>query len=388
MKKASVKILLKKNKEDELGKTPIYIRITANRKTSFISTGHKIQKRYWDEKNEMVKDVHKYADQINRDITSKKKEILDDLINASIKGQQISAKDAKDLQTKKLNDIFQFADQYIIQAKNNKEEGTVENYEKHLKKLEQFQKERVLNFEDITVDYLYSFEEWLRGDGVKRRKGKDPSNYIAVIMRTIRKFFNVAKSRGIISCYPFTQYELPKTSGGNKPYLTLKELAKWHEFTFETENNTYKESALYFLFACYSGLRLSDWSDFTEAKIKDRNISLKATKNKSWVAVPLHDKFIEVIHEMKKVPLTISEPTLNGTLKKIAEYLKVNKSLSTHSGRKTFAVTMCLERGVSAETAAKLMGITLAVFENNYSFITPDKIMLETSKAWKDFNNS
>jgi hypothetical protein len=43
-----------------------------------------------------------------------------------------------------------------------------------------------------------------------------------------------------------------------------------------------------------------------------------------------------------------------------------------------------LERGVSSETAAKLMGITLAVFEKNYSFVTAEKIKLETDKAWKD----
>jgi hypothetical protein len=45
---------------------------------------------------------------------------------------------------------------------------------------------------------------------------------------------------------------------------------------------------------------------------------------------------------------------------------------------------MCLERGISSETAAKLMGITLSVFEKNYSYVTSDKILMETSAAWKD----
>jgi integrase len=223
-------------------------------------------------------------------------------------------------------------------------------------------------------------------DNVKGREGADPNNYIAAIMRTVRSHFNEAVSRGITSNYPFgkNKYILPDETPGNKDFLSLAELKKWHEFTFETTHETFSQVSLYFLFACYTGLRLSDWSDFVEGKIRDRNISLKATKNKSWVNVPLHDGLIQVIKRMKEIPLTISEPTINKRLKTLAGELKINKKLSTHCGRKTFAVTMCLERGVSSETAAKLMGITLAVFEKNYSFVTAEKIKLETDKAWKD----
>lgn len=381
MQKYSVKLVLRKNKQNQLGQCPIYIRITINRDTSFITTGHQVPEKAWDEKTERVRDTYAYHKQINTDLAKKKHDILDELVQAAVKGKPLSAEAVKQTQKEKLNNIFSFAENFKKQVANNRSKGTLKNYDKHLKKLEDFAG-KDLNFENIDSDFLYKFEDHLRNGGVDNREGKDPNNYIDVIMRTIRKLFNDARKRQLITHYPFDQYEMPKISGGNKPYLTLEELDQWHRFTFETEHPVYKEVALYFLFGCYTGLRLSDWREFVEAKIKERNISLQATKNKAWIAVPLHDRLISTIQEMKKIPLTLVEPTINRNLKVIAKYLKINKKLSTHSGRKTFAVTVCLERGVSAETTAKLMGITLAVFEKNYSFITPDKIQLETAKAW------
>lgn len=381
MKKHTVRLLLKGNKKNAMGLYPIYLRITVNRKTSFISTGYTIAKKFWEERTESVKEGHPMHEEINLDIQNKKKEILQELIHASVKGRPLSAETVK--AHKQLNDIYLFAESFKKQTQSSKEASTLTNYDKHLSKLKDFAGD-ALSFDAIDVDFLYRFEAWLRNGGVKSREGKNPNNYIDAILRTLRTLFNAARKKGVIAHYPFAQYEMPKTTTGNKPYLTLKELYSWHDFAFATEHPTFKQTALYFLFACYTGLRLSDWRNFAEADIKDRNISVQATKNKAWVAVPLHDRLIQTIALMKQVPLTVSEPTINTKLKLVAAHLGIKKALSTHSGRRTFAVTMCLERGISAETTAKLMAITLAVFEKNYSFISKEKVFLETGKAWKD----
>lgn len=74
---------------------------------------------------------------------------------------------------------------------------------------------------------------------------------------------------------------------------------------------------------------------------------------------------------------------VNRTLKDVAEKLEINKKLSSHTGRHSFAITMCLNRGLSSEVAAELMGINLATFVDNYSQITKQKIFNEANKAWK-----
>jgi site-specific recombinase XerD len=381
MQRAAVKLILKNNKKNALGQYPIYLRIHSGGKRTYTSTGHYIFKTQWDERTESVRPTHTLHEEINSDILNRKKQVLDELLQASIDRKFKTAGQLKQVVSGELKNIFRFSDKLIKEGQHRRSKSTLSNYKKHLLKLELFVGERELDFDRVDPEYLRNFEAWLRDNINSRKEG---SNYIAAIMRTIRAHFNEAVSRGITNNYPFgkNRYQLPTETPGNKDFLSLPELKKWHKFTFETEHETYRQAALYFLFGCYTGLRLSDWAGFAEGKIRERNISLKATKNKAWVNVPLHDGLIEVIRKMKEVPLTIKEQTINLSLKEIADHLKIKKTLSSHSARRTFSITMCLERGMSSETTAKLMGITLAVFEKSYSLVTKEKIMLETSKAW------
>src|SRR5690349_18562611 len=91
MQKYTVKLLLKKNKKNKVGQYPIYLRITANRQTSFISTGRYIPLKLWDEKAEQVRETHPLAGEINTDIFNRKKEALQGFIHAGVKGKTVSA---------------------------------------------------------------------------------------------------------------------------------------------------------------------------------------------------------------------------------------------------------------------------------------------------------
>lgn len=383
MQKYTVVLLLKKNKKNSKGQYPIYLRITVDRKASFISTGHFIPEKYWDNRNEQVKEDYAFAPEINTDILQKKKEVMANFIEAGVKGQSKSSKEIKDQSVlgSRKNDLFLFADKFIQEVKNKRSDSTREIWRKHLLKLETFIGAREINFEDITAEYLSRFEDYLLNKGVVHRKD-DSSNYAHAIIKTIRRFFTAAIKKGITAHYPFSEYEMPEYTPGDKDHLTLQELDKWTKFYKQTK--TLKEPALYFLFGCYSGLRISDWYLFDIKKRVHANyISLRAKKNGEWITVPLYDRLKFVIDEMRKVPLTLPEPVLNRQFKKVASQAKINKHISSHCGRKTFAVTICLERGVSSETAAELMGITLDTFVKSYSKVTPAKIRNETTQAWK-----
>lgn len=381
---ASVALLLKKNKENDKGHFPIWIRITIDRSPRFISTGHYIPSKFWDKKEEKVKDEYAFAKEINTDITQKKKEALQNIVNAGVKNERVTSASIKKMTVlaDKKNDFFVFADQYtnLMQAKRSG--GTLESWRKHLLKLEKFVGERKINFEDLTPDYLTQFENYLLGAGVKHRK--EGTNYAFAIMKTIRRFFNAAIKRKLITYYPFGDYEMPEQTAGDKDHLTLKELDAWTKFYNKTTRPDLKESALYYLFGCYSGLRISDWYLFDlKKRVHGDHIALRAKKNNQWITIPIHSRLKFVLSEMKRIPLRLPEPTMNSNFKVIAREAKINKHISSHCGRKTFAVTICLELGVSSETSAELMGITLDTFVKAYSKVTPAKIKTETEKAWK-----
>jgi integrase len=69
---------------------------------------------------------------------------------------------------------------------------------------------------------------------------------------------------------------------------------------------------------------------------------------------------------------------MNRTLKQLFK----GKKITTHCARHTFAITMCAEAGISAETCAELMAITLKTCVDNYYKVTNLKIDKECEEAW------
>jgi integrase/recombinase XerD len=384
MQKYTIKLILRKDKKNKLGLNPIYVRITINRRSSFMATGYHIHHSLWDERNERVKDTHPLASSMNLDITNKKRAVLDDVIQESIKKANITAASIKEksVQGKDRTNIFPFAERVSNELEGKRAGSTIKNWGWHLKKLEEFNGSRDLDFEQITKEYLTDFEVHLR-KSVKRIAGKNPNNYIGIIMMTIRGIFNAALKEELITCYPFKYYEIPEMTPGKKQRLTLNELDRWEEFLRDTKVKRYREVGTWFLFGCYTGLRVSDWRNFNfDEDIHHNYISVEAIKNKERVALPIHSRLERTLKTVKGMNLMKSVSDLNKTLKEMCKELKIKKSLSSHSARHTFAITMCAERGISAETCAKLMGITVVVCVQNYYKVTTAKIRAETEAAW------
>ncbi|MDI3320014.1 site-specific integrase [Pinibacter soli] len=378
MQKYSAKLILNTKKHNKKGQSPIWIRVIINRKTSYKATGYHIDAKFWDEKKEQVKSSYRDHSIINADITSKKTEVMQMLVHTQIKGEVISVQQVKSqMEHGNQENIFLFSDRFIDEVRHKRKPGTLENYRKHLKKLEDFHGSRNLRFEEITTDYLSKYENSLRDSEVG-------GNYVHALFKTIRTFFNAAIKRGVTQYYPFNVYENPVYEAPQKDYLSLKELKDWEKYADKVTNHVMKQTAVYFLLGCYSGLRISDWKQFEISKhLVEERIYLRATKNNEWVTMPLSTPLKRTLDRIREMPLDIEEPTLNEKLKDIAKELKIRKHITSHTGRHTFAITMCAERGISSETCAELMGITVKTCVENYYKVTNRKIDKETNEAWK-----
>lgn len=372
--KYTVKLMLYTYQSNDKGQYPIYIRITIDRKQVYIATGYYLKEQYWDQKNELVKN-HTEANIINADIISRKQTIVRKIVDCQVKGESITATQLKASVTKGYDhhNLFQFAEAFVQEVQYKRSDGTLKNYTKHLKVVELFHGSRSLSFEEIDHAWLVRFEEHLR-----QSVG---GNYIYVIWKTLKTFFNAAIKRKIITHYPFDTYENPEYTAPQKDYLTLKELDQLEKLADKTTNSTLKQTVVYFLLGCYSGLRLSDWQQFDyNQHYKDGRLFLRAKKNGEWVTMPVVGRLKRHLERVKMVPLKITEQEMNRTLKNIAG---IKKKISTHTGRKTFAVTMCSEMGISLEVCATIMGITMDVCMKNYYSVTPKKIEDELKSKWK-----
>lgn len=378
----TVKLILWKSGVNEKEEMPIYIQITIQRKTSYIATGHTTTVKNWDPKNQLVKHSHPDHKTINPDLTHRKGQVLKKIVELQVQGKEFSAKSIKtSFAGKDPTNIFNFIDKYCQEVKNKKSDDTIENYQKHRRKLKDFWGSENLHFEEITVDFLAKYEQHLRStEDDKKGAG---SNYVHAIWKTLKTWFNAAKKKKLIDVYPFDEYENPVYTDPEKDYLSLDELKELEVFADTTTNPVLKETATYFLFGCYSGLRISDWRKFDINKHVNKNrVQLRAKKNGEPVTVPLSGPLARNIERMRLVPLQIEEPTINEKIKVIAEKIQIEKYLTSHCARKTFAVTMCADNGISLEVCATLMGITVDVCFKNYYRITDYKINKEVITAW------
>jgi integrase len=379
--KYSIKLILYTHQANSLGQFPIYIRITINRKQAYIATGHYIDGKFWDKKAEKVKAGHMQADTLNPDITSRKQAIIQRIVEHQVKGQAITASELKKQATAKgdLHNLFEFCEAFSKEVEHKREDGTLENYRKHLKVVELFHGSRSLTFEDITHEWLVKFESYLRKPVPGKRKGLG-GNYIHAIWKTLKTFFNAAIKRKVIDHYPFTTYENPEYEAPQKDYMTLQELDELEKLLTETLDPLVKQTLVYFLLGCYTGLRISDLKKFDLNKhVRDGRLYLRAKKNGEWVTMPVVGRLAAHLERVKDCPLVRAEQELNRTLKKLIK----GKKITNHCGRHTFAIVMCGERGISAETAAELMGITLKTCVNAYYKVTNRKIDKECLAAWE-----
>lgn len=349
----------------------IYMDYTIEGKRKIKSTGHEVHPKYWDKKLQQIKDGHVRQDEINRSLVAIRSNIVQPVIDAQLTGTAVKVYKLGN------NDFYGFVESWIKEVSGNRAGSTIKNYEKHLRKIKAFAGDD-LTFEMIDGEFLTKYEHHVRAS---HREGKVNSTYITAVWRTLKKWFNVARKRGVTTNYPFDVYENPKDRANEKDYLTLKELDKWTEFV---QNSTGKihEAGMWFLFGCYTGLRVSDWFRFDKTNnIVKNELRLQAKKNKGHISIPIHSRLKEVLKTLPE--LTLYEQDINEKLKEIAEELKIKKHLTCSCSRKTFAVTMILEMGLNSEIGAHAMGITLSVFSRSYARITNKQVTKALITAWE-----
>ena len=114
--------------------------------------------------------------------------------------------------------------------------------------------------------------------------------------------------------------------------------------------------------------------------MRDGWLFLRAKKNGEDVTMPVAGRLARHLERVRVTPLTLVEQVINRTLKNVGG---IQKKISSHTARHSFAITLCAEQGISAETCAELMGITLVTCVNNYYKVTNRKIDKECLQAWE-----
>ena len=152
-----------------------------------------------------------------------------------------------------------------------------------------------------------------------------------------------------------------------------------------------------FLFSCYTGYAFVDAKKLTPQHIMTRNkgelwVVTSRTKTEITANVPLLPQAIRILEKYKDDPSCIaanrllpmkSNQKMNAYLKEIADLCDIEKNLTTHMARHTFATTITIENDVPIETLSKMLGHTKISTTQLYGRVKEKKIGRDMSKLKK-----
>lgn len=401
---ATVSIVYRKDKLNKKGEAPIHFRIIKNRKVSYIASSIMLPMDHWDFKANKIKPKHPNSARLNSFLANKFTELQDQVFEHETIQKSSTSRQLKDkVFGKRPTDFFSFADQVISDSAKNGKVGTYDKNRSIIAKLREYSKGASLAFQDINFDFLVKYERYL-----KDTLG-NAQNTVHKDFRYLRKLFNDAYRQDLIEHQeiPFLKYKL-KLEKTERIYLTEDELKLIEDF----EPTTGKKIELHkdmFVFAAYAGgLRVSDLLQLKWNHFDGTNINYTIMKTGSQLSVRVPNKALALIEkyrpekpnqnsfifpmlpenlnmkDAREVDSAISSATayINKNLKVIAEKTGIEKNISFHTSRHTWA-TRALKKGISIDKVSKLMGHSAIKETQIYAKI----VSSELDKAMDVFND-
>lgn len=265
---------------------------------------------------------------------------------------------------------LRFYDYYRVMCEKRlgtESRGNWGNWYSCLHHLKKYEKRENITFAEITPEWVQGFKDYLENEAVawghdfrKRIKDKPLSrNSKLSYFNKLRACLNQAYEEGVIPSNPMRGIDGFKPEEGTRMYLTLDEVRKLANTECE-----YPQIKAAFLFSCLTGLRRSDvlrltWGDvhkqgeFTRIIFRQKKTSGQEYLDISPQAAELMGKRGE---PDEHVFTDIHSPSCtNNTLKLWVARAGINKTITFHCGRHTFA-TLMLDIGTDIYTVSKLLG--------------------------------
>lgn len=220
------------------------------------------------------------------------------------------------------------------------------------------------------------------------------NNTTVKYLKNLGKVLHLAVSRKLISSSPLEDMKL-KIEPVDKDFLSKEELLRFSNKVFGVQRLEQVRDV--FLFCCYTGLAYVDVHSLTANDIveEDGRFWIKKARHKTNVmchipvlkpAKEILDKYTSWAYATGKLLPVLSNQKMNAYLKEIAAIVGINKELTTHTARHTFATTVTLANHVSIENVSKMLGHSSVRMTQHYARILDASIeneMLNVEKCYE-----
>ncbi|WP_430933962.1 site-specific integrase [Saccharicrinis sp. 156] len=246
-----------------------------------------------------------------------------------------------------------------------------------------------IDLREINHSFIVGFETYLN------TQRQCNYNTTAKFIQKFKSIVITAQKNGLLHNDPFANYKI-SLKDVDRGYLTDDELMRIIQKEFNTER--LERIRDIFVFSCYTGLAYIDIKNLRKENISkafDNNpwIKTKRQKTGTQTVVPLLDVAQMILDKYKGLPngVLLPIPTnqkTNAYLKEIADVCGINKNLTFHLARHTFATTITLSNGVPIETVSKMLGHTNIKTTQIYARITNEKISSDMQLLSQKLNMS
>lgn len=355
---SSIKVTLRK-KPNKQGQYPLAVRITKDRRTSYLYIGQFIELKHWDATERIVRKSHPNAARLNNLLLAKLAEANKKLLDLQSTKDDISSKQIKKEIVAPLNKTTfkELSESYLQEIKGN---GKLTRYTSDKVRVDhvlRFAENNQLTFKEIDEAFLRRFMSYLKVS--KKLSQRSIVNNLVVI----RTLYNRAIKQGMVERkqYPFgtdkIRIKFPETE---KVGLTIEEIQEIVGLDNLSKQERHARNV--WLFSFYlAGMRVSDVLQIRWSDIYDNRLHYRMNKNDKLLSLKLPEKLLPILQlyemdktsdtdfifpEMKKAnteslqdvfaKTKTATKKFNKYLAAVAEKAKINKKLTMHIARHSF----------------------------------------------------
>lgn len=388
-----IKMIAHKGKPNKSGRVPILMQLTIGQQTCHISTKQNILPEKWGDGKPIG---HTREDQA---ITAVLEEIRTKAYNKflQLQGQNINVTPERlkqallgkdQVQPRGYVEIF---DQWLVEYSKmvgiTTSKRTLDKYILVRNRLQDYIASQLgvkdISLEEVTPKFLSNFDNYLRVEY------NMANNHAMKIRQKLRTIYKVAIDNGWVSKNPFSTVKI-HFEPVERDVLTKSELTALIQTDMIFDR--LEKMRDIFVFACFTGLAHCDVAGLTKENIitdEAGQVWLKTHRQKTSevVDIPLLEipqLIIKKYQGMKelngKLLPTLTNSCSNLYLKEVAVRCGINKTLTFHMARHTFATTVTLSNGVPIESVAKMLGHRNIRTTQIYAKIIKDKLAEDMSK--------
>jgi integrase len=379
------------SKKNAKGHAPIYVRITVRRRQVHLSTGEYIDPGGWDVKTGRVRGRGRKASMINLRLDEMYNRIIGIRNDLEQKDEEVTVEAIKLIMTgkadrkKKLLEVFAL---HNLKMKsligNGYSQATCDIFKRSKDEIETFIKHEYgkddFLLSQLNEKFAADYDFYLR-----TVKGNDAGTVFKKVQR-LNKIVDTAVRYGWLDRNRLKSYEI-KRRKKEIIFLTEEELNTLLIKDISIERLDVVRDV--FVFCCYTGLgyqevRNLSLENITKGIDKENWIIINRHKTGKDVKIPILPKAQELIDKYRDHPMSLnigkifpvlSNQKMNAYLKEIQTICGIEKELTTHVARKTFATTVTLLNDVPMETVSELLGhSSLRITQEAYAKVVDKKI--------------